>query len=1011
MADNERDIHIPFNTGFDDFTDDRWKPDGHIKSAINCEWNQEGRIEKRRGFEAFSEAGVNVGSLWNYGSTFVSMAPEGLSIYNPQQDSLSKTMVGIALDVKSYASMGVLDVGDPQVSLAYSSNIYMVAWADYSGTGLYACFFDAESKRPLTESYKIASGDYRDVVALANNGFFAIVCTGPTGAQFIYRNPLVNPVHDNWSTESLGALYEPLSGIDAYNDGDDIYIVGQKLADDTRLRVVKSSVANTGSITTTDLIWSLGAAYQWQINAVPDGFGIVAIANTAAGVIAHCSIDTTPAYVRGPVDIGFDRSTFPTIGPSGDPTYPECITAYRPSGDDLILQMVFYDPAGPTQVTKQAGFTFPRSASWVDPVNDDILFVMRRVDDPLDPTSIDGFTSNGVGFVSNHELADYDITDALKVGIKSRYGSFGVQTLSSIDQRPFKVKARSATMMAWAEVAKVATDPPTFQIAIVEADSAPTTAGKAAELAGGMYCSRGPSLYDGIQLSELGFWGSPYRSLFNANTVGGANLTLLGTYLYSYLWETTNALGDTLRSVPSAAPAYTLAGTENSTTSEIGAIGPTNWGTRFNRGTDPYIVAFRSQDSLTTVQRLGSQSTLDSTAFQVVTVVDEQADTDIINNPVIYTDGAQLPPVEHVQPPCFTDICVYKNRVVGVADDGITLWVSTDKRLGECVRFNEALNIQVADGGRIYAICAEQDRLLLFKQNDVYVVYGEGADERGVGASFNLPIPLAQNIGCTRPESVLATPVGTFFQGGPGIMRIVGQQVDFIGNAVRDTFPGVVSSVTHSAEQQKVFFACHDEALTEFMILVYDYRFQRWTEWTYEHPTGQTGESKRIIGMVVYDGRLHCALGDRFYILRQKRTTDTDSHLDFTDTWVPMTVTFAPIKTSGPQGFQHIKKVMVIGEQGSRHNLTMAFANNYNSTDYQSVSWTAAVIDTWTTLPLEQFSAKPSQPRCEAIRITVSDAEPSTGVPGTGQGLKLVGLSLTLANKTRLMRLGSPYKR
>jgi hypothetical protein len=1009
MADQERDIHIPFNSGFDDFTDDRWKPDGRISTITNAEWNQEGRLEKRRGFEAFTESGVTVGALAQYGSTFVSLSQDHLAIYNPQQDSMTKTRVGTFLDVQTYSAASVPDVGEPQVSIAYNSNIYMVAWSQYSDGDLYACFYDSASKRPLTEVYKVDTGTFTNVTAHAYNGFFAIVASdADTGGQYVYRNPTVLPVHDNWTIETLGTAFTHADDIDAYADDDTIYIVGHPNGVTSDVRVIKTLISVAGVISTTDLPW-VTRTTQWNINPVDVGFGIVGVLDATGGLI-FCTIDSTPAVLVPNDLLGFANANHPVIGASGDPTYPLCVVFMQDTAFVVDMVMICFETFGLTSIQKRCGASEPMSQPWVDSVTDDLLWVSRTMDPPPNTAVADRVESliqNVVTMVTRDELRNYEVIDAYRVGFKTRFGQVGLQTNTLLSSRPVRTTDVTATKRAWPTIAKVQTQPSSFVIQIVEAESAPAVTAKGQELANGLYTSRGANVFDGLQLHEVGFIRSPIR--FSRIDSPGGSLSA-GDYLYSSTYEVQNALGDTMRSAPSIEPKLAVSALDQ-TDGTYFTPPMTNWGVRFDRGTNPYIVQYRSVVNQESLFKTKPQDDLDQSMFNLTAINDQESDADIVDNGIIYTDGAQMPPVEAVCPPCFVDMCVYKNRVIGVGDDGITLWVSTDKRITEQVRFNEAMNVQIADGGRIYAIAAEQDRFICFKENDIYVVYGEGADERAVGASFNLPIPLAQNLGCTRPESVIATPVGTFFQGGPGIMRIVGPNVDFIGNAVRDTFPGNVTAVAHSPEQQKVFFGCCDDDLTEFMILVYDYRFNRWTKWTYTHPSALTGENLKIIGMAVYDNRLHCALGDRTYIIRQKLLSSASSHLDYTNTWVTMEVEFAPIKTSGPQGFQHVKKVMVIGEQGSRHNLSVSFANDYDSSYYQTVNWSAAVIDTWTTLPLEQFSAKPGRPRCEAIKVKINDATPSTGAQGTGQGLKLVGLSLTVANKTRLMRLGSPYKR
>lgn len=1014
MADQERDIHIPFNSGFDDFTDDRWKPDGRISTITNAEWNQEGRLEKRRGFEAFTVTGVKTGTLSAYGNTFVSAAQEHLAVYLPSEDTLRTTKFGMFVDTRTYPVAGFTGSSPPNMGIGYGGGYYLVAWSEPDTRDLCISLVDAETRQPKIAYYKVdSSRNYGRLRAYIYGTTLIVVANCGAGMDpVIMRATIAAPT--TWAATNITGYFDDGDDqFDSYLDTSTgtIIMAGQDIASDTSYALYAALATSGGIIggtvtATADAVGfnrfcvnKIGNDYYASFEG--DNINIVRFDNTLSPVIPMVAATTSAT------------GTFSTIGPSGNATYPVMLQFYSVNissslPDTLATQV--YTTALVMGFQNNCNKMWPAVAPFVCPVSGDSLFGLKRFDLPASTAvDADAITTNVLAFIDNSFVGNSSMIN-YPPAVKGRYGPYAVEADGPALSTSTRALEVSAGRYATVELFKTQTMPPAFNLSIVEWAFDAVGAGKGVQLGDSLHLRGGAAFFDGNSLCENGFIGVP--DLYDVTYDNSGSLTASSSYLWALGWEWQDANGDTHRGAPYTAREV-LGVLQTRATLLFGGTGPTSRSNQGGYSIDPVISLYRTQSGQETLSRVYPQTTVSTNAIQAfaATMVDGVADAAIASNPVIYTDGAQVPPLPTVTPASFIDIDVYKNRVVGLADDGLTLWFSTEKRPGEAVRFADELNVVIVDGGRASAIAAEQNRVLVFKDNDIFALYGEGADERGVGANFAFPAQIAQSIGCTRPESVLATPVGTFFQGGPGVMRVVGANVDFIGNAVRDTFPGNVSAVAHSAEQQKVFFGCHNDALTEFMILVFDYRFSRWTKWTYTHPTSLTGENLKIIGMVVYDNRLHCALGDRTYIIRQKQLTSSSSHLDYTNTWVTMEVEFAPIKTSGPQGFQHVKKVMVIGEQGSRHNLSVSFANDYDSTYYQTVNWSAAVIDTWTTLPLEQFSSKPGRPRCEAIKIKINDATPSTGAQGTGQGLKLVGLSLTVANKTRLMRLGSTYKR
>lgn len=76
--------------------------------------------------------------------------------------------------------------------------------------------------------------------------------------------------------------------------------------------------------------------------------------------------------------------------------------------------------------------------------------------------------------------------------------------------------------------------------------------------------------------------------------------------------------------------------------------------------------------------------------------------------------------------------------------------------------YNSTLAINIGDERDLTAIGKLDDKVIVFEQNDIHVIYGDGPDNRGQGQDFAVHY-IATDVGCIDQESIVETPHGLIF--------------------------------------------------------------------------------------------------------------------------------------------------------------------------------------------------------------------------------------------------------
>lgn len=260
-----------------------------------------------------------------------------------------------------------------------------------------------------------------------------------------------------------------------------------------------------------------------------------------------------------------------------------------------------------------------------------------------------------------------------------------------------------------------------------------------------------------LSAQEAGFIQQPVRVTVPAqSTTGGTALTLLGTYSYTVVFESSVG-GVTERSAPAEPATFTLTGGNDTLT--------TRWivaEMSSRRQVSGKIYRTAANGS---VFYLVDKFDAKPDDFRWYTFVDTRPDSDIIQNEALYINIGQEVAASNVP------ACSFANT------GGNRLWVGGGFH-GNIVQASKQFAPHLApefaddDAWRVTlpANCTGSawcDSEVLFTQEGIYIVNGDGPDVAGVGYFTTTRLPF--NIGCIDWRSVVTCDLGVMFQSARGL--------------------------------------------------------------------------------------------------------------------------------------------------------------------------------------------------------------------------------------------------
>lgn len=477
--------------------------------------------------------------------------------------------------------------------------------------------------------------------------------------------------------------------------------------------------------------------------------------------------------------------------------------------------------------------------------------------------------------------------------------------------------------------------------------------------------------FDGLSVHEAAFAHRP--QLAALNTDGAGNVTTAnGPVGYVAVYEHVDAQGNIEQSAPSAP--RTLSSTVNMKIQVV--VRPLNITQRIGQGTSARVAIYRTISGGRNYYRIATVSALSNA---LISIEDNATDASIQSRPLLYkSPGTPNDFVDRSCPSALHPIATHQGRIVGVGDDGITLWFSNTMVSGEGVYWSEAFALPIAEDGDIVAVASLDSALAVLKNNAVFLVVGDGPTENGAPGYSVQRVP--SSMGCIEPESVVVTVDGVWFRGQYGLQLLArggsvvaaGEPVvAHLGSGVR-----ITSAVVDDRSQ------CVLWTLSSGITLVYDQTNRAWYTDRVAH--GAVASAPATHAAVVR-GRYA-----RLHALDASVTLESDGYSDATGIaggWITSSLETGWVRFSGLVGEQTIPVVYLLSRWSGAHGIAATVGY-----DYRPLPGSPARM--YTSAEVEQVRAGRESYRCDvltsndargtAVRVRIEDRPPIGGVPSAG---------------------------
>ncbi len=493
-----------------------------------------------------------------------------------------------------------------------------------------------------------------------------------------------------------------------------------------------------------------------------------------------------------------------------------------------------------------------------------------------------------------------------------------------------------------------------------------------------------PSVYDGLYANEHGF--ATYPEFFSEGTadysashkleVSAQDITDgVNKFTWCLVYEWQDANGNIIRSAPSLFGNTSFA--VATTASSFGAILVTLYETLLRGSaklsgfipTDARIVPYRAvKDTSSTAQSAGPFYRDHDTGFActyntTITIGSTYSDEELIQQDQLYTTGDILDNAG--TPPCKW-VTRHGNRLwLGGSEDPEYLWFSQEYQEGEQPRFNEALRVFM--GETIHCAQTAGQVLAAFGSDSIYVVAGDGPPATG-GLDIGFAVEkLPVQLGCMEPRSLVNTPGGLMFQSRRGIEILDHSfQVRWVGRPVKqlvDALPVIAAATLHPTRPE-VTFVCHATAGTGSSFrLVYNYEIDQWSQ-DVVTTTAKTAA-------IVWDGTMYTHMYGTTepleYTQGSSYTPDDETGLAL---YPPIIIETPWIPINTKQGWQRVRKLLVLFEHQTSFGLTVQVGYDYNDVFNETHTWTYTQI---AALSRPQIEVGLTKQKAEAVRFAITE--------------------------------------
>jgi hypothetical protein len=491
-------------------------------------------------------------------------------------------------------------------------------------------------------------------------------------------------------------------------------------------------------------------------------------------------------------------------------------------------------------------------------------------------------------------------------------------------------------------------------------------------LSGGMVQS-----YDGQLVLEHGFPVYPESPAVTGLSAGATN-----SYQYVLVYEWVDARGQTQFSRPSLPTTVTSSAVVSGGNQASVKMQPLFLGLKaaLNYNT---IGIYRTIANGTVFYRVANVA--NATSALAITYTDSMTDAVLTTKAAIYTNGSPAT-VFNDQINGVSQMVVFRNRVFAIdAEYPLRLWYSQKMVQGNPVEWSSLLTATVdSAGGPIKAICPLDDKLVIFKSDRIFYLTGDGPDVSGANSDYSIN-SVACNVGCSEPRSIVAAPGGITFQSSSGLWHLNRSlQEEYIGADVEQyALASTAVGATLKPGTTRIAIPLQSNGYE----LVFDYHVNQW--------------ALNSLPAVIYDicqyGSTLCRLvsvAGTYYVWQDTAAFDDASN------YIQLSAATTWINFSQIQGFQRVRRVVLLGDWKSSHRLTWAIYKDYEQSPVQTGTTTYA------TNPgngLIQLRIDMKYQKCEAIKIQLYDSK--NGTDANGEGLSLSAITLEVGIKRGTAKL------
>lgn len=508
--------------------------------------------------------------------------------------------------------------------------------------------------------------------------------------------------------------------------------------------------------------------------------------------------------------------------------------------------------------------------------------------------------------------------------------------------------------------------------------------------------------YDGYQAVEQGFFLYPDSIGATASSTGGTidGGTSANNYYYSVTYEWTDNQGNTHKSAPSIPINIDLtSGTFASNTNAISIYVPTLRLTY--KTTSPVrIVVYRWSVGQEVYHQVTSVTipVQNDESIDYITVFDTMPDPEISGNNILYTTGGVI---ENIAASAVDSLTLFQSRLWAISSEDKNLLLFSKPIVESTpVEMSDLLTIYVAPSvgaqttgtGPMTAISAMDDKLIIFKQNAIYYINGQGPDSTGANSQYSDPVFITSTVGCISQASIVFIPQGLMFQSGKGVW-LLGRdlQTTYIGAPVEDFNGYLVESAINVPNTNQVRFT-----LSNGSTLMYDYFWGQWGDF----------EGIPGISSTIYNS-LHTFLNAQGGIMQETPGL-------YLDGAKPVLMSFQTgwMKLSGLTGYQRAYEFIFLGDYISPHKLQIGIAYDFAPISQQTVVTPDNYNGPYGSDPLygdgSPYGGKPklenwriffTQQRCQSFQLNFQEQFDATIGVAAGAGLTLSGINMVYGRK------------